>query len=110
MTELLKRPRAILPIGMSAAALATVVGYAVTFGTARQVDEGAAAHIWQLLIVEQLPGGGCFRRQVATAALKQALGVLALQADAALPQCCLSGVTTGNEAAVDRPETRRQPR
>src|SRR5438477_1448135 len=52
---LLKRPSALLPVAMSIGALAVVIGYAVMFGTARQPDEGAAAHIWQLLMAGQLP-------------------------------------------------------
>src|SRR5947209_6830914 len=37
-----KRPSALIPLAMSVAALATALGYAAMFGTARQVDEGAA--------------------------------------------------------------------
>ena len=40
---------------MSAGALATVIGYATMFGTVRQADDGAAAHIWQILMVGQVP-------------------------------------------------------
>ena len=36
---LLKRPSALLPVAMSVAALATVIGYAAMFGIARQEDE-----------------------------------------------------------------------
>jgi hypothetical protein len=69
---------------MSAAALATVVGYAVMFGSAPQGDEGAAAHLWQLLILGQLPVAAVFAVKWLPAAPKPALGVLALQAGAAL--------------------------
>jgi len=48
--SLLKRPTAGIPIAMSMTALATVIGYAATFGTACQTDEGVAAHVWQLLM------------------------------------------------------------
>ncbi|HKW02642.1 MAG TPA: hypothetical protein VJN96_22660 [Vicinamibacterales bacterium] len=44
-TPLLRRPSAFLPIVMSAAALALLVGYILMFGTARQEDEGTAAHL-----------------------------------------------------------------
>ena len=54
-TALLRRPSALIPLAMSAAALATVVAYAALFGTARQADEGAAAHVWQLLMAGQVP-------------------------------------------------------
>ena len=40
---------------MSLCALATVVLHLVRFGPAPQSDEGAAAHIWQLFMVAQIP-------------------------------------------------------
>ena len=57
MTSILmvRRPSAFLPIAMSLAALATITVYLALHGTAPQADEGAAAHIWQLLMVCQLP-------------------------------------------------------
>jgi peptidoglycan/LPS O-acetylase OafA/YrhL len=44
-----------VPIAMSLAALSAVLLHIVTVGTARQSDEGTAAHIWQLLIAGQVP-------------------------------------------------------
>jgi hypothetical protein len=44
-----------IPVGMSFAALAIVLVHLVAFGTARQTDEGTEAHIFQLLIVGQVP-------------------------------------------------------
>jgi len=55
MTELLKQPRAFISTGDVGWALATVIGYATMFGTVRQADDGAAAHIWQILMVGQVP-------------------------------------------------------
>ena len=55
LRELLKRPSAWLPICMSLLALATVLIHVARFGPAREADEGAAAHIWQLLMAGQLP-------------------------------------------------------
>src|SRR5437867_8862561 len=52
---LLKRPSALIPIAMSVAALATVIGYAAMFGIARQADEGTAAYVWQFLMAGQVP-------------------------------------------------------
>src|SRR5512133_2466098 len=49
MKALLKNPSAFLPLAMSFGALATVTIYVAMFGTARQADEGTAAHIWQIL-------------------------------------------------------------
>ena len=62
--SLLKKPSAYVPLLMSAAALALLAGYIVTGphapnlvtenGVTRE-DEGAAAHIWQLLMALQFP-------------------------------------------------------
>lgn len=51
----LKQPGAWIPVAMSFAALVTVLCYVAAFGAARQADEGAAAHIWQLLMAGQVP-------------------------------------------------------
>lgn len=82
--SLLKRPSALIPVTMSVAALATVVGYAAMFGTARQADEGTAAHIWQLLMAGQVPVVAFFAIRWLPAEPRQALLVLALQVGAAL--------------------------
>jgi hypothetical protein len=88
MTELLKQPSAFIPLAMSAGALATVIGYATMFGTARQVDEGAAAHIWQLLMVGQVPVAAVFAAKWLPAAPRQALAVMTLQIGTALAAIC----------------------
>ena len=36
---------------MSLAALALVLGHAAVFGIVHEADEGAAAHVWQILMV-----------------------------------------------------------
>ena len=81
---LLKRPSALLPVVMSLAALATVMAYATMFGTARQADEGTAAHLWQLLMAGQLPVVAFFAIKWLPAEPRQAVPVLALQLGAAL--------------------------
>lgn len=73
-----------MPVAMPAAALATVIGYAAMFGTARQVDEGTAAHVWQLLMAGQVPVVAFFAIRWLPTAPRQALVVLALQVVAAL--------------------------
>jgi hypothetical protein len=83
-TRLLRRPSAFIPLAMSAAALAIVVGYAAMFGTARQADEGTAAHLWQLLMAGQLPVIAVFAVRRLPTEPRPALLVLALQAAAAL--------------------------
>jgi hypothetical protein len=81
---LLKRPSALIPVAMSVAALATVIGYAAMFGTARQPDEGAAAHVWQLLMAGQVPVVAFFAVKWLPTEPRQARLVLALQVGAAL--------------------------
>ena len=51
----LKHPSAFLPMAMSLGALATVLLFLALHGPAPQADEGAAAHIWQLLMAVQVP-------------------------------------------------------
>jgi hypothetical protein len=51
---LLRNPSAYAPVAMSVAAI-FVLAVALVSGTARQSDEGAAAHLFQLLIALQLP-------------------------------------------------------
>ena len=82
--SLLKRPSALMPVAMSVAALATVIGYAAMFGTARQEDEGTAAHVWQLLMAGQVPVVALFAIKWLPTAPRQALIVMALQVSAAL--------------------------
>lgn len=81
---LLRRPSAVIPVVMSLAALALVLGYAAMVGTARQADEGAAAHLWQLLMAAQVPVIAFFAIRWLPTAPKQGLTVLALQVAAAL--------------------------
>ncbi len=51
----MKKPSAWIPLAMSFAALATVLGHVAMFGVAREADEGTAAHIWQILMAAQIP-------------------------------------------------------
>ena len=81
---LLRRPSAVIPLAMSVAALATVVGYAATFGVARQADEGTAAHLWQLLMAGQIPVVAFFALKWLPTEPRRAPLVLALHLGAAL--------------------------
>ena len=81
---MMKRPSAFLPVTMSLAALATVGIHVARFGVTREADEGAAAHIWQLLMAAQVPIVAFFAIQWLPRAPKQALLILALQVAAAL--------------------------
>src|SRR5207245_11120766 len=49
------RSRAPMPRAMRFAALSLVPGHRAMFGGARQADEGAAAHVRQLLMAGQIP-------------------------------------------------------
>lgn len=53
--SLLKQASAWLPLAMSLAALTLVLGHAAVFGIVHEADEGAAAHVWQILMAGQIP-------------------------------------------------------
>jgi hypothetical protein len=80
----IKQPSAWLPVTMSLAALTTVLVHIFLFGTAREPDEGTAAHIFQILMAAQLPIVGLFAIQWLPRSPRQALRILGLQAAAAL--------------------------
>lgn len=80
---LLKQPSAFLPVAMSFAALATVLVHVARFGIAREADEGTAAHIWQLLMIAQVPIIAFFAIKWLPRTPRSALYILALQAGAA---------------------------
>lgn len=84
LAQLLKRPSAFLPIAMSMAALAIVLGTVAIFGVPHDADEGTAAHLFQLLIVAQLPIVAVFAIKWGPRAPSEALRILALQAGAGL--------------------------
>jgi hypothetical protein len=82
--DTLKRPSAFLPIAMSLLALAIVLFHIAMHGTAREPDEGTAAHFWQLLMAGQLPIIALFTIRWLPQAPRSALTVLALHAAAGL--------------------------
>lgn len=79
----MKQLSALLPLAMSFAALAMVLAHAVIFGVVHEADEGTAAHIFQLLMVAQVPVVAFFALEWLPRAPRQTLQVLALQAGAA---------------------------
>ena len=81
---LTRQPSAFLPLAMSLTALSVVLGHIAIYGVAREADEGAAAHIWQILMAGQLPILAFFAIKWLPRAPRQALSVLLLQAVAAL--------------------------
>ncbi len=80
---LLKHPSAFLPIALSGLALMVIIVHLVRFGVAREPDERAAAHIWQLLMAIQVPVIVFFVVKWVREAATAILPVLALQVLAA---------------------------
>jgi hypothetical protein len=64
---------------MSLAALSLVLGHVAIYGGARQADEGAAAHLWQLLTAGQIPVIAFFAIKWLPRTPGQAMLVLGLQ-------------------------------
>ena len=85
--SLLKQPSACLPVAMSVAALTLVIAHVSIYGAAREADEGAAAHLWQLLMAGQVPVIAYFALRWLPQAPRRALPVIALQIVAALAAC-----------------------
>lgn len=83
----MKQPSAWLPLAMSFAALALVLGHVAIFGVVHEADEGLAAHLWQLLMATQVPIVAFFALMYLPQKPKQALLVLVLQLIAALAAC-----------------------
>jgi hypothetical protein len=80
----LKQKIAWLPVAMSLTALAVVLGHIAIYGAAREADEGATAHIFQLLMAGQLPLVAWCAVRWLRQSPRQALQVLAVQAAAGL--------------------------
>jgi len=76
---MLKRPSAFVPLAMSGLALLTIAVALTVQGVQRQPDEGAAAHIWQLLMAGQLPVIVFFAVRWIPKSPRQGLAVLGLQ-------------------------------
>jgi hypothetical protein len=83
-STMIKQPSAFLPVAMSFVALLTVVLHVIMFGAAREADEGTAAHIFQLLMVAEVPIVAFFTVKWLPKFPRQALQVLALQIIAVL--------------------------
>lgn len=83
----LKKPSAVVPIAISLLALGIVIAHIAVSGTARQADEGPAAHLWQILMAGQLPVIAWFAIKWLPQAPKQAFMVLGMQFIAGLAAC-----------------------
>ena len=79
---LIKHPSAWLPLVVSLAGLALVLGHLALYGVVHQADESAAARVFQMLMIAQLPIMAYFALKWLPKSSKQALLVLALQVGA----------------------------
>ncbi|HEX8872206.1 MAG TPA: hypothetical protein VF758_05540 [Candidatus Acidoferrum sp.] len=77
--SLMKQWTAWLPVAMSFAALALVLGHAAIFGIVHEADEGTAAHLFQILMAAQVPLVAYFAFKNLPQVPGQTLRVLALQ-------------------------------
>ena len=84
MILLLKRPGGWIPLAMSLAALALVFIHLAMYGKDPQPDEGLAAHLFQLLMIGQLPIITFFGLRWFPRYPKDAIRVIALQAVAGI--------------------------
>jgi len=83
--SLSKKPSAFVPMAMSITALAILLGsIAASTGAVHDTDEGAIAHIWQLLMAGQMPILAYFLIRWFPRVPRQTLYVFALQIGAAL--------------------------
>ena len=82
--SLSKKPSAFVPMAMSFIALLVVLCSIAISGVVHETDEGAIAHIWQLLMAGQLPILTYFVIRWLPRAPRQTLYVLVLQIAAAL--------------------------
>ena len=83
-SRMMRQPSAFLPVAMSLVALAMVMAHVAIFGAVREADEGTAAHIFQLLMIAQVPIIAFFAIKWLPRTPRQAVRILALQFTAAL--------------------------
>jgi hypothetical protein len=81
---MLRHTSALLPLLMSFAALSLVAGHAAMYGVVHEADEGTPAHIFQLLMILQVPLVAFFAITWLPRDRRKTLQVLALQAAAGL--------------------------
>ena len=80
----MKQLSALLPIAMSINALGIVLGHFAMYGIVHEVDEGTPAHLFQFLMVGQVPVIIYFALKWLPRDPAQAVRVLALQFGAAV--------------------------
>lgn len=88
--SLMRQPSALIPLLMSLAALTLVLVHAAIYGIVHEKDEGTPAHVWQILMVLQLPIVAYFAIKWLPQQPRQSLLILSL----------LAGIWLANFAAV----------
>ena len=84
LSTLLKTPTAYVPIAMSAMAFSMTVLHLLRFGAVHEADEGVSAHVFQLLMLAQLPIIGVFAVKFMPNEPRNACATMAIQLGAAL--------------------------
>ena len=79
---LMRQPTGYLPVAMSVGAFAMIVWFVAAHGVVHQPDEGAQAHLWQLLVAGQVPLIAYFALRWLPTAARPAVAILALQGSA----------------------------
>lgn len=79
VTALVRKPSGVIPIAMSALAFVTVMSAVTLFGAKPEPDEGAVAHIFQILIAGQLPFLAWFAFHWLRSDFRSAFSVMVLQ-------------------------------
>jgi hypothetical protein len=81
MTRLLRTPSAWVPMLLSLAALALIIGFVARYGVVQQPgqDEGSAARIFQLLMLANAAAIGYFVLRWVPTAPKPAIAIVCLQ-------------------------------
>jgi hypothetical protein len=81
-SSVIRNPSAIVPVVMSLTALTLVLSHIALYGVTHEADEGTTAHLWQLLMVLQLPVLAFFAVKWLPRAPRQTLCIMGLQAGA----------------------------
>ncbi len=81
---LMRQPTGYLPVAMSLGALAMIAWFVAVHGVVQRPDEGAQAHLWQLLVAGQVPLVAHFAFRWLPRARRPALVILVLQAAAVM--------------------------
>ena len=79
-----RQPSAVAALLFSASALAIVLGHAAIYGVVHEADEGAAAHLWHLLMAAQTLAVLWFAAKWLPRAPRQAMPALLVQGGAVL--------------------------